>query len=133
MKCDGQNFFVILDPFLHLYPRSKLKNQLLEKMQKVLGDIIILHMFIINGNHIMYGSLDMDHNGYNFLPFWTIFCPFSLLTHSLHPPSFLLGFRVEPRTKFLKRGALKGPQLLGRGCWERQDDFFQGRGVAVFA
>ena len=30
----------------------------------------------------------------------------------------LLG-RVEPPTKFSKRGDLTGPQLIDGGCWER--------------
>ena len=59
----------------------------------------------------------------------------SLMTpksHSVHlpPPStptFCRG--VELPTKFSKTGGLAGPQLLeGRGCWERGDDFFKGRG-----
>ena len=49
-------------------------------MKKTLGDIIILHMCTRNDNHIMYGSWDMEHNGHNFLSFWTIFCPFTTLT-----------------------------------------------------
>ena len=37
-------------------------------------------MCTINDNHIMYGSWDMEHEGHNFLSFWTIFCPFTPLT-----------------------------------------------------
>ena len=40
----------------------------------------ILQMCTINDNHMMYGSWDMEHNRPNFLTFWTIFCPFPLLT-----------------------------------------------------
>ena len=29
---------------------------------------------------MMYGSWDMEHDGHNFLSFWTIFCPFTPLT-----------------------------------------------------
>ena len=49
--------------------------------------------------------------------------------HSLHPhppTPFLLGGRVEPPTKFSKRGGLAGPQLLEGGCWEREGDFREG-------
>ena len=42
------------------------------------------------------------------------------------PSPFLLGWGVEPPTKFSKRGSLTGPQLLEGGCWERGGDFFQG-------
>ena len=72
--------FVILDPFWHFYPPNNLKIKPLKKMKKILRDIIILHMCTRNDNHIMYGSWDMEHNGHNFLSFWTIFCPFTTLT-----------------------------------------------------
>ena len=48
-----------------------------------------------------------------------------LNSHSVHPP-LSDGGRVEPPTKFSKRGGLTGPQLLEGGCWERGGDFFQG-------
>ena len=41
-----------------------------------------------------------------------------LNSHSVHPP-LSDGGRVEPPTKFSKRGGLTGPQLLERLCWER--------------
>ena len=31
-------------------------------------------------NHMMYGSWDMECNRQNFLSFWTISCPFTLLS-----------------------------------------------------
>ena len=37
-------------------------------------------MCTINENHMMYGSIDMDHDRPNFLSFWAIFCPFTPLT-----------------------------------------------------
>ena len=39
------------------------------------------HMSIINENHMMYDSWDMEHNRQNFFSFWTIFCPL----HSFPP------------------------------------------------
>ena len=41
-----------------------------------------------------------------------------LNSHSVHPP-LSDGGRVEPPTKFSKRGGLTGPQLLEGVCWER--------------
>ena len=83
------DFFVILDRFLHFYSPNNLKNQNFQKMKKTTtkkqtkkktaGDII-LHMCTINDNHVTYGSWDMGHDRHNFLSFWTIFCPFTLLT-----------------------------------------------------
>ena len=70
-------FFVILDHFLPFYPPNNPKNQNFEKMKKTPGDIIILHMCIINENHMMYGSWDIKCDRQNFLSFWTIFSPFT--------------------------------------------------------
>ena len=54
------DFFVILDHFLPFYPPNNLKNQNFEKMKKISGDIIILHMCSINDNHdvwfLRYGA-----------------------------------------------------------------------------
>ena len=47
--------------------------------------------------------------------------------HSMHPPLFFLLGRVEPPTKFSKRGGLTGPQFLEGGCWERGEWLFSGR------
>ena len=53
---------------------KKLKNLIFEKMKKIAGDIIILHMCTKNHNHevqfLRYGVRQ------NFLSFWAIFCPF---------------------------------------------------------
>ena len=62
--------------FLLFYPSNNPKNQNFEKMKKLPGDIIILHICIINGNHMMYGSWNMEHDRQNFSSFWTIFCTF---------------------------------------------------------
>ena len=60
--------------FCHFTPLWTQKTKLLP------GDIIILQMCTINGNHMMYGSWDMEHDEQNFSSFWTIFYPFTLLT-----------------------------------------------------
>ena len=72
--------FVIMDHFLPFYPPMDPENQNFEKMKKTPEDIIILQMCTINDNHMMYGSWDMEHDGQNFLSFWTVFCPFTPLT-----------------------------------------------------
>ena len=56
------------------------ENQNFEKMKKILGNIIILHMCTINENHMMYDSWDMERHKQNLFSFWTIFCPFTPLT-----------------------------------------------------
>ena len=42
--------------FFALYPPNNPENQNFEKSKKITGDIITLHMCIINENHMMYGS-----------------------------------------------------------------------------
>ena len=49
-------FFVILDRLLPFYPTNNLKNQNFEKMKKMCGDIIVLHLCTTNENHMMHGS-----------------------------------------------------------------------------
>ena len=46
-------FFVILECFLHFNHPNNPKNQNFKKMKKILGDIIILHRYTINYNHMM--------------------------------------------------------------------------------
>ena len=46
-------------------------------MKKSNGDIIILHVCIKNHYHMMFDSWDREWDGWNFLWFWAIFCPFT--------------------------------------------------------
>ena len=69
--------FVIMDHFLPFYYPMDPENQNFEKMKKTLEDIIILQMFTINDNHMIYGFSDMECNRQNLLSFWTVFCPFT--------------------------------------------------------
>ena len=66
-------------PFFPLLPPNKPKNQNFEKLKETPRYIIILHMYTVNDNHMMYSSWDMERHGQNFLSFWTIFCPFTSL------------------------------------------------------
>ena len=45
-----------MDHCLPFYSPNNPKNENFEKLKKVPGDIIILQMFTINDNHMMYGS-----------------------------------------------------------------------------
>ena len=71
------SFWTSFCPFM---PYNNPENQTFEKMNKILGDIIILHKCTIKGNHIMYGSWDIKRDRQNVLSFWAIFCPFTPLT-----------------------------------------------------
>ena len=48
--------FVILGNFLLFQPPDKPKNQNFKTEKKTLGDITILHICIINDNHMMHDS-----------------------------------------------------------------------------
>ena len=63
MKCEGQNFSVILERFLPFYSHNNPKNQNFEKLKKTPREIIILHKSTKNHDHILYGSWDMARNG----------------------------------------------------------------------
>ena len=72
--------FVILDHFLPFNSPMDQENQNFQKIHNTPEDIIILQMRTINDSHMMCGSWDMKCNRQNFLSFWVIFCPFTLLT-----------------------------------------------------
>ena len=85
------NCFVILDCFLPFHPPNNFKNQNFENTQKPPGDIIILHRFTINDNHMMYRLL-----GYGV--WWTEF--FVILKYFLpfYPLFFSLFWKNEQNT-----------------------------------
>ena len=73
--CNYGSFFALLRP-------PALKNKkiriLKKKKRKIAGDTFILP--ICPKNHITYGSWDRSGDRHNFLSFWAIFWPFTLLT-----------------------------------------------------
>ena len=73
-------FFVILGHFLPFYPSNDPENQNFEKMKRISGNTIHLHMCSINEDHMMYDSWNIRYKRHNFLSFWTIFCAFTILT-----------------------------------------------------
>ena len=79
IMCDRQKFLSFWAIFLPFQPLDKLENQNFNIEKKIPGDIIILHIWTINDNHMMYGSWDREHDRHKFLSFWTIFCPFTPL------------------------------------------------------
>ena len=69
--------FVILDCLL---PTNNPKNQNFENNLKMPRDIIILHMFTINDNHMMYRFWDIECDRQNVLVILDCFLPFYPLT-----------------------------------------------------
>ena len=86
MECNRQNFLsfrTIFCPPPTPTPHTPLTTwniKILKKMEKLPGDIIILHRCNINYNHVMYGSWDTERVRQNLLPFWSIFCTLIPLT-----------------------------------------------------
>ena len=74
IECNRQNFL----PFWTVFCSFTLLTT--QKMNKLPGDIIILHRCNINDNPMMYGSWNFERDGQNFLSFQTIFCLFTPLT-----------------------------------------------------
>ena len=66
--------------FFALLPPNNPKNQNFEKLKNTPGDIIILHKCSKNNDHMLYCSLDMARNKFNYFSFWAIFYPFISLT-----------------------------------------------------
>ena len=66
------------DIFRFFIPLPTQKIKILKNWKKKPGDIIILQMWTIKEDQMMYGSWDMVGYGQNFLSFWTIFSPLAL-------------------------------------------------------
>ena len=68
-------------PFLCPFtPLTTPKIKIFKKWIKTHGDITILHICIINDNHMMSGFWDVEYHGQNVLLFWIVFCYFTHLT-----------------------------------------------------
>ena len=75
---------VILDHFLPFcLPLTTQKIKILKKIKKTPGDIIILHMCILNDNNMIYGSWNTKCDGQNSLSFFGQF--FALVPSPLPP------------------------------------------------
>ena len=76
IRCDRQKFLSLWAIFCTFSPLTTWKIKI-SKLKKTPGDIIILHIWTINDNHMTNGSQDMARDWQKFLSFWTVFCPFS--------------------------------------------------------
>ena len=71
---------IIMSHFLpFFFPPKTLKNQNFEKMRKIAGYIIILHICTKNHNHRRYGFWDTEWDRQKFLSFWSIVWSFTPL------------------------------------------------------
>ena len=71
--CNFRSFFALLPQ------QQPQKRNILKKWKNTWGYYHFTHVYH-KWSHIMYGSWDMEHDGHNFLSFWTIFCTFIPLT-----------------------------------------------------
>ena len=62
IESETGRIFCHFGPFFALLPPNNTENKNFEKMKKMPGHIIILHMCTINEIHMMYGSSDMECN-----------------------------------------------------------------------
>ena len=81
LRCEvwRTEFFAILDHFLPFNPLTTRKIKSLKNCKKTPGDIIILRKCTKTHEHILYCSLDMAHNRFNYFSFWGIFYHFTPL------------------------------------------------------
>ena len=76
MKGDRQN---VLSCWTIFCPFTR-KINILKKLKKTPGDIIILHKYTKNHDYMLYCSWDMTRDRRNYFSFWAIFVPFYPLT-----------------------------------------------------
>ena len=74
-RCNYFSFWAIFCTFTPL-PNSP-KNRNFNKIKKDPRDLIILHRFVKNHDHMLYCSWDMVRDRYNYFSFWAIFCHFT--------------------------------------------------------
>ena len=68
--------FCHFGPYFALSPPNNPKIQNFEELKKTTGDIIILHKYTKNHDHMLYCSWDMVRNRCNYFSFLDIFLPF---------------------------------------------------------
>ena len=70
------SFWAIFCPLTLLTTRKIKTSKKWKKVQRYYHFTLVYH----KSHHMMYASRDMECNRQSFLSFWTIFCPFTLLT-----------------------------------------------------
>ena len=73
LEFDRQNLFFILDHLLPFYLPNNPEKQNFEKMKKTPGDIIILHKYTKNHDHMLYFPCNTTRDRCNYFSFWAFF------------------------------------------------------------
>ena len=106
--------FYHFGPFLPFYPINNQKNKNFEKMKKNLRDIIILHKYTKNHDHMLHSSQDARCDGCNFFFRFGLF--FVLL-----PP------KQPKKSKFLKNEKnMPGDIIILLMCTKNYDHMMYG-------
>ena len=75
-----QNVFSFWTVFFPFTPLRAQKIKILKNWKRHM-EILSFYTCIINDNHMIYCSWDMEHDRQNILSFWTVFCPFNNIKH----------------------------------------------------
>ena len=75
MKHDNKNF-CHFGPFFALLPPLTQKIKILKNWKKLLEISSFTQVYQKSWSYMLYCSLDIPCNKFNYFPFWTIFCPF---------------------------------------------------------
>ena len=111
--------------FLPFYPPRSPKNQNFEKMKKIPGDIIILHMCTKNYGHMLYCFWDMACDRCNcYFSFWAIF---SLFTHlTAQKIKILKKWKKTPGDIIILHMCTKNYDQIMYGSWDMVCDRWTG-------
>ena len=101
-------FFAILSHFLPLYPPKHRENQNFKTMKKASWDVIALHMFIKNHNHMTYASWDMEYH------YWPLLIPKIKIWSKLKNLEILSYYTCVPYMKIIWRmvSEIKGTTIF---------------------
>ena len=103
--------------FFAILPSMDSVNQNFEKMKKTPGDIIILHQYTKNHDHMLHCSWDTMHDRCNFyFSFWAIF-------HPLPPPPLHNDLKNQ---NFTKMKLTAGDIIILRMCTKNNDHMMYG-------
>ena len=113
------NFWVILGHFLPFYPPNDPENQNFEKMKKMPGDVVLLHLCNINEDYMIYEFWNKRHDRIfcHFGPFFARWSPWHLKTKILKNWKKDLEISI---THMLHKWQLNDVWFLRYGAWRTE-------------
>ena len=118
-----KSFFVIWGNFLHFDPPNNPKNQNFEKMKKLPGNIIILHLCTTNDNHMMYVCWDIECD--RIFVISDYFLPFYPLPPALTAQKTKIQIKMKktPWNIIILFMSTKKDNQMMHGSWDREPDW----------